>query len=390
MEFLLILKMGVVQCCSKDKENPKELLSSKQEEERREEEIEKSRIQIIEKYKWHESKVKLIQSFVRMFRFRRTLKNNLKLEKNRAIEYLRENEMFIDESIDFDSLMHPLVSKSYKDFSKKRGVFSKKEIYSELSSQDNYFKYSDQAPDQANPDHFYSLLLKPIWLNKDKQIAYKGKWNIQLKPQGFGHLIKTDGSRYEGFFMDGKLHGYGRYFTPKGEFFQGEFIHGVASGRGIFVHPDANVYIGEWHNDKTDGDGTEYFQDGSIFVGKFKNGKKNGKGLYSWVDGSKYDGYFKDDLLHGFGHYIWSDNSQYKGEWRNNLMNGKGAFTFADGSLYEGDFVNNKRSGNGKYIWSTTKYHIGGWKDGKQHGRGKYFKEGKIVEGLWNEGRFIG
>ena len=33
--------------------------------------------------------------------------------------------------------------------------------------------------------------------------------------------------------------------------------------------------------------------------------------------------------------------------------------------------------------------HIGVWKDGKQHGKGKYYKEGKITEGIWNEGKPI-
>lgn len=407
--------MGVVvHCCSKDKEEPTEVVSKREEEEKVDREIDMVKSKVVKEYKIHEEKIIYLQNFIRAFRFRREFSKTYQQEKEKINSYIVEHHMIVEDGIDFDSFMHPLVKKTYNNYLKRKDVFAAKELNENLhkfrsidflteesvintqssntrikqiftSNEANPFMPIANVDKKLNP----IKTSKPIWLDKEKKVLYKGKWNLNLKPHGFGVLIKSDGSRFEGFFTDGRLHGYGRYFTIKGEFFEGQFKHGVASGYGLFIHPDGNIYKGDWHNDKTDGDGVEFFQDGSTFQGKFRNGKKNGRGIYLWIDGSSYDGYFKDDLLNGYGLYKWPDNSSYEGDWRNNLMNGKGVFVFSDGSKYEGDFINNKRSGHGKYIWNENKFHIGLWKDGKQHGKGKYYKEGKIIEGIWNEGKLI-
>lgn len=357
---------GSIHCCTKDKDNDNEVISTKEEE--------SVKAFYSNKYKNDVKKIIKIQNIYRAFRIRREIKENFKQEKSKILNYLEKNNFYIHDLNDFNSLMHPLVKRSLNYFQKLKGQFGIREL-------ENILK--------PLSFDFHDGNTRPIWINKEKRTAYKGQFNNHLKPHGTGVLIKSDGSRYEGFFSNGKLHGYGRYFTIKGEYFEGDFKHGVASGNGVFIHPDGNTYIGQWHNDKTDGQGYEIFTDGSKFEGNFRSGKKNGKGIYNWIDGSNYDGYFKDDLLNGYGYYKWPDNSSYEGEWKDNLMNGKGIFTFADGSKYEGDFVNNKRSGQGKYIWSENKFHIGGWKDGKQHGKGRYYKNDKVIEGIWNDGKLI-
>lgn len=388
---------AIVHCCQKEKEMPIEIIANKFEEEVKEREIEKAKIKIIQKYCWNESKVRLIQSYIRAYRFRKTIRNSLLNQRIKLnAEVAAQDEMYIDEGIDFDSLMHPLAKKIYLLYLMQSGVFEKPEVKAQVhqlgleicpeldnNTSGSRLKTSDVSSRPKVHD------IKAVWLNQISKIAYKGLFNEKLQPHGYGYLIKTDGSRYEGMFLDGKLHGVGRYFTIKGEFFEGDFRYGVATGRGIFIHPDNNVYIGSWHNDKTDGQGTEYFRDGSVFRGAFSNGKKNGKGFYLWVDGSKYEGNFKDDLLHGYGDYVWSDKSEYHGNWNSNLMNGQGLFLFSDGTTYEGDFINNKRSGRGTYKWNATRYHEGMWKDGKQHGKGKYYKDSELIEGIWKEGELI-
>jgi hypothetical protein len=219
--------------------------------------------------------------------------------------------------------------------------------------------------------------------------VYKGMWNIQKKFHGYGILIKSDGSKYQGFWNQSILNGIGRYFTIQGDFFEGNFLNGVATGFGIFIHYDGTTYKGEWLNDQTHGKGEEIFPDKSYFKGYFKEGKKNGRGRFAWADGSCYEGDIVDDTLHGMGVYIWADRRTYEGEWVNNHMQGKGIMKFSKGSMYIGEFYESQRSGMGKYIWNENKYYEGTWFNGKQHGKGKYVKNGKIIEGIWNNGKIM-
>ena len=382
--------MGNSVCCNKDGEANKELLSKKEEELR----VEKVKAGFISKHESNISYIITLQRAVRLFSSRKKFINLISNDKKKIIEYLNANELFLSVN-DFEDLMHPIVKENYFYFKNKSGVFNYLQQinvqYEFMSLDFNQILYEENLI-LNNPENrkiSTSQLYNPIWLNKDKKVAYMGFWNLALKPNGYGILIKSDGSRYEGFFVNGQLNGRGRYFTSKGEFFEGEFRSGTASGMGIFIHPDGNVYKGEWHNDKTDGEGVEIFADGSTFHGEFSKGKKNGKGKYQWIDGSQYEGNFKDDLINGHGYYSWADRSTYEGEWKNNLMNGKGKFVFPDGTFYEGDFINNKRSGQGKYVWSDDKFHIGLWKDGKQHGKGKYYKNKSLIEGIWHDGKLV-
>jgi len=383
--------MGTAVCCNKDNDANKDIISIKEEEFR----VEKVKAHFISRHEDTPGNDKVIislQRAVRVFLSCKRFHDLISKDKNKIMEYLDANELFLKME-DFEILMHPIVKENYFYFKNKSGVFNylqKINVEFDFMSLDfNTILYEENQKRDNCENRLLSTsqLYNPIWLNKEKKVAYMGFWNLSLKPNGYGILIKSDGSRYEGYFTNGQLNGRGRYFTAKGEFFEGNFKSGTASGLGIFIHPDGNVYRGDWHNDKTDGEGEEVFADNSTFQGSFKKGKKNGKGSYQWIDGSTYIGNFKDDLINGQGSYKWADHSSYEGEWRNNLMNGTGKFIFPDGTFYEGDFDNNKRSGQGKYNWSDEKYHIGTWKDGKQHGPGKYYKNNSLIDGVWHEGK---
>lgn len=230
--------------------------------------------------------------------------------------------------------------------------------------------------------------LPPVYVNRlHNNDIYKGMWNIDKKFHGYGTLIKTDGSKFQGFWVNGILQNYGRFFTKNGDFFEGGFINGIANGYGVYIHADGTQYKGEWVNDQTHGQGEEYFADGSYYKGPFKNGKKNGKGKFVWSDGSTYEGEIADDLLHGNGIYKWADRRVYTGQFTNNNMSGTGTIKYPNGSKYIGEFHDNQRSGNGKYIWNDNKYYEGSWFNGRQHGKGKYYKNGKLIEGIWNFGK---
>jgi hypothetical protein len=218
---------------------------------------------------------------------------------------------------------------------------------------------------------------------------YEGMWNIDKKFHGYGILIKSDGSKYQGIWESGLINGIGRFYTQTGDLYDGNFIKGIACGYGKFFHKDGTIYKGEWQNDQPHGKGIEYFTDGSYFDGTFYNGKKNGMGQFSWADGSTYSGQIQNELFEGNGKYIWADGRIYEGCWKNNQMHGLGLLIYADGTFYDGEFFNNLRHGQGKYQWSDYKYFEGTWSWGKQNGKGLFFKNGQITEGIWNNGKLM-
>ena len=96
----------------------------------------------------------------------------------------------------------------------------------------------------------------------------------------------------------------------------GEFINEKASGFGLYIHSNGSVYEGGWLDDSQHGLGNnkiikshntlilyigiECWKDKSIYKGEYHKGKRHGIGSYCWADGSKYDGEWSENNLHGF------------------------------------------------------------------------------------------
>ena len=79
---------------------------------------------------------------------------------------------------------------------------------------------------------------------------YKGEWNLNGEPHGFGVLFYTDGSKYEGEFRFGKQEGYGRILHHNGDVYYGKWTNDRADGYGVFKDASGARYEGEWKMDK--------------------------------------------------------------------------------------------------------------------------------------------
>jgi len=228
----------------------------------------------------------------------------------------------------------------------------------------------------------------PIMLNDGS--IYQGQWNEKGFRHGYGTLIRSDGSKYEGFFSNDEINGRGRYIDSQGTFhYEGLFKNNKANGKGSYFLSDGTKYIGDWEDDLQQGYGEDITPDGTVYVGQFKDGEKNGKGKVTWTDGSTFEGDFVNGMIHGYGVYKWSDKREYKGHWMNGKMHGKGIFTWPDGKYYDGEYKNDKKDGFGKYFWDGKCYE-GTWFNGKQNGYGSvYFKDEIILKAFWRYGKII-
>lgn len=295
---------------------------------------------------YDQDKLKLIQNFYKQIFYKKKFLLDIELRKNVMIAEMKVNYV--------------------KDFQQK--TFPFKERFPPLKSKKSWT---------------YIVKLPPVYVENSD--VYVGSWNYDKKFHGYGILYKTDGSTYEGFWEQGLMCGEGRFYNTSGDLFQGHFIGGCSCGYGEFHHSNGDVYKGEWLNDVPHGNGEEDFEDNSHFIGIFKFGKKV-HGKFTWKDKSYYEGEFHNEVFHGHGVYQL-DGRRYEGNWENGEMSGKGVFLYSDDSLYEGEFLNNKRQGYGKYTWNESKYYEGEWLGGKQHGKGIYYKNGKVIEGVWINGK---
>ncbi len=219
-----------------------------------------------------------------------------------------------------------------------------------------------------------------------KIVAYKADGSFSFsfdgnfvsgKANGYGIQINYNGSKYEGYVVDGSCDGEGKSYVDGKLIYAGSYKKDKKHGKGTYHYSDGIKYIGEWQDGERSGKGKLYDEKGKLFFeGEFKNDKKNGSGCYYWDAGSKYQGNWLDNNQEGQGTYYYSDGSKYVGTFADNKFNGMGKFYLLDGFLkYEGNFKNGLKHGSGIYYNENGSKYMANWVDGKKEGLGTYCLE---------------
>ncbi len=218
--------------------------------------------------------------------------------------------------------------------------------------------------------------------------TYRGDWHYGKK-QGRGTYMRSDGTKYEGEYVDDRKEGKGRCSWANGNVYVGAWSGGIQQGSGVLTCPDGRRYEGEWVQGKqhgrgffTTGDtgstydgmwreglkhghGVAKSADGNVYQGEWVDNKKQGKGKHSRPDGSTYDGDWKLDKKHGKGKYIYGNGDTYEGETRDGHKHGQGTFVAANGAKYEGEWIEGKKHGKGVYVSAVGKEHRCNWVNDK-------------------------
>ena len=126
----------------------------------------------------------------------------------------------------------------------------------------------------------------------------------------------SNGDRYIGEAIDGKMHGIGIYYFACGDVYKGEFDFGFRNGMGFYLHSN-----------------------GSQYQGQFYDGKPNGNGIYNYSNGDRYEGEFVEEEMCGSGVYYYGNGSQFVGQFRDGKPNGYGQYVTASGKVLGGHWV---------------------------------------------------
>ena len=89
--------------------------------------------------------------------------------------------------------------------------------------------------------------------------------------------IETKKCTYSGQLKNGLYHGKGKLKTPEYTYF-GWFYQNKFSGYGKIIYSDGSSYDGIWKNGKYHDHGVLKEADGSVYIGEFENGLKSGNG----------------------------------------------------------------------------------------------------------------
>uniref|UniRef100_A0A0G4H3Z3 MORN repeat-containing protein 5 n=1 Tax=Chromera velia CCMP2878 TaxID=1169474 RepID=A0A0G4H3Z3_9ALVE len=80
--------------------------------------------------------------------------------------------------------------------------------------------------------------------------VYTGEWrDDKRRGKGTVTYVSAKGSvveeKYEGDWVNGKMHGHGKYIYADGGVYEGDWYDGKMHGKGTYVFPNGNVYEGE-------------------------------------------------------------------------------------------------------------------------------------------------
>lgn len=173
---------------------------------------------------------------------------------------------------------------------------------------------------------------------------------------GEGTLAYPDGSRYEGFFRNGKPSGAGTFLYPNEDQYVGGFQNGMRNGSGRLSKKDGTVISGIWK----DGEYMGETAGAAPKVGCQKGDCQNGRGQYIFRDGARYEGDFRLGVPSGVGVVTYTNGEKYEGEMFEGEFNGRGTLTMADGSQaigfwQKGTYMGDKNPYQGQPIQTPTR-----------------------------------
>jgi hypothetical protein len=207
---------------------------------------------------------------------------------------------------------------------------------------------------------------------------------------GAPDAVTSDGGRYFGPLVDGKLHGRGRIEWSNGARYEGDFAHGLMHGRGRRQYGNGTVYEGNFRDGLASGQGEVRYKNGRAYRGEFARGDFHGKGRFEYPGGDVYEGDFEKGEFTGNGRHTRKDGSSYEGGFREWKYHGRGRYADPSGTTYEGDFVNGTLEGRGK-VTSRVSTYEGELKRWQYHGRGVLrYANGEVQEGSFEHGFFQG
>ncbi|KAK6314115.1 hypothetical protein J4Q44_G00155740 [Coregonus suidteri] len=117
------------------------------------------------------------------------------------------------------------------------------------------------------------------------------------KRNGPGVQQWSDGSKYEGEFVNDLKHGTGVFTWTNGEFYDGSFYKDYRHGNGTYSWPAGFKFVGKFYLNRKEGYGIQTFPDGTTFQGLYHADERFGPGVVTYPDGRQDVGLWHRERL---------------------------------------------------------------------------------------------
>jgi len=154
----------------------------------------------------------------------------------------------------------------------------------------------------------------------------------------YGKMYYSDGTSYQGYFLNGMKHGYGEETTLDG-YNKGYYQNGILNGKVVSYTKSKGIYTdGYYNNGQLNGE-CLFFDDKNNLVnrGTFKNGKSC-VAIFETIYKNNlkreklYEGFIYDDKYNGFGK-LYQNDYIYIGNFTSGRKDGKFLICYLDGRL---------------------------------------------------------
>jgi hypothetical protein len=218
-------------------------------------------------------------------------------------------------------------------------------------------------------------LIKERELLRERARWHRGNTAAKLSdPVNAGQV--TGGSldgRYFGEWSENKFHGLGALWLTNGRKYYGSFVGGRIEGSGLISNADGTTrYIGQFMAGYFEGIG-QFLGASLEYTGQFKLDRFHGSGELNSLDGSvAYRGLFQEGIINGIGILSVTDakgNLQHSaGTFDNALLSGEGISFASDGSFKFGSFSQGALVGEAVSRHSNGSLSVGQWFEGSPTG----------------------
>ncbi len=205
-----------------------------------------------------------------------------------------------------------------------------------------------------------------------------GAWDSNFKKAGNFSEISTDGTKFEGLYVEDWREGPGKLILQNSTI-EGVFAKGFPE-QGTQTFDNGDKYVGSFVKYLQSGQGTLFYKNGSIANGIWLNGQFI-SGLWTASDGYSARGTWEGGKKTGFFSESWRDGSKFEGNYQSDLRIGKGKWTLADGTNYDGTFLNSE------FVEGTISIgdyrYVGKISRGRKNGPGTLYYQGNRSAGNW-------
>lgn len=218
-------------------------------------------------------------------------------------------------------------------------------------------------------------------------MSFKRLWIVSSLSLLLGSVAHAGGEYIGERNTFNRFHGHGVYSYTNGSVYEGQWVDGRKQGQGKQMQPDGSVYTGDWRDNQQHGQGRMRWVNGDSYDGQWSDGHMHGKGVFVSANGDRYEGSFVVNQRDGAGVLTRRNGERFEGHWKTGAREGKGILTKPGLGVIAGQWSNDTLDGDATVTFSNGERFVGALQNELPHGKGTCkskaasaaceFKEGK-------------